>query len=139
MKSIVLTGMMITFVMAGQTAIAQGQPENALHEAFAARMKALESGDAEGWGKYTTDDFIVVQPDGTERTKAQRMSEIKVTPSRSSADTEQKWRTYGPNTAISTALATIEGKPTRVTSVWVKQGGMWKVASVQLTTVTAAK
>jgi hypothetical protein len=32
---------------------------------------------------------------------------------------------------------TVQGKPTRITTVWLKQGGVWKAASVQLTTIAA--
>lgn len=138
MKSILAAGMLMMLITTGQTA-AQGQPEKALQDAADARMKAMRSGDAEGWGKYTTDDFIVIEPDGTQKTKTQRMTEIKGTPSTATQPTDQKWRAYGTDTAVSTATVTIDGKPTRVTSVWVKQGGPWKVASVQLTTVAAAK
>jgi len=140
MKSIlVVAGMVMMLIATGQTAAAQGQPEKALQDAADARLKAMSSADAEGWGKYTTDDFIVIEADGTQKTKTQRMTEIKGTPSAATQPTEQKWRTYGTDTAVSTAMVTIDGKPTRVTSVWVKQGEAWKVASVQLTTVAAAK
>src|SRR6476646_1481836 len=139
MKSMLLTGMVMMLIAAGQPATAQSQPDKALQDAAAARTKALASGDADTWGKYTTDDFIVIGVDGTQQTKAQRMAEIKGAPSAGAGapPTEQKWRTYGPSTAISTALVTIDGKPTRATSVWVKQDSAWKVASVQLTTVAA--
>ena len=139
MTSRLLTGIVIVLMVTAHTAVAQAQPDNALQDAAAARMKAMGSGDPEGWGKYTTDDFIVIQADGSIKTKPERMAEIKATPTQAGSNTEQKWRTYGGNTAVSTALATIDGKPTRVTSIWVKQDGGWKVASVQLTTVTAAK
>jgi ketosteroid isomerase-like protein len=139
MKSMLLTGLTVILIAGGQTA-PQGQADKAVQDAAAARAKAMNAGDAEGWGKYTTDDFIVIQADGTIKTKAQRMAEIKASPiGAPSEPTEQKWRTYGSDTAVSTALATIDGKPTRVTSVWVKQAGAWKVASVQLTTVSQAK
>jgi ketosteroid isomerase-like protein len=145
MKSIFTAGVMVVIVAAatmGQTATPQNQPEKALQDAAAARSKSMSSGDAEGWGKYTTDDFIVIEADGALKTKAQRMTEIKSTPNSpagASTPTDQKWRMYGSSTAVSTLQISIDGKPTRVTSVWVKEQGEWKVASVQLTTIAAGK
>ena len=57
----------------------QGEPEKTLQDASATRLKSMTSGDAEGWGRYTTDDFIVIEADGGVKTKAQRMTEIKGT------------------------------------------------------------
>ncbi len=122
-----------------QPAVGQEAPDKALQDAASARMKSMTSGDAEGWGKYTTDDFVLVEPDGTMKTKSQRMSEIKASPTPASESTDQKWRAYGTSTAVSVAQASVDGKPTRITMVWVKQAGTWKAASVQLTTITAAK
>ncbi len=122
-----------------QAAMEQEAPDKALQDAASVRMKSMRSGDAEGWGKYTTDDFVVVGPDGAMKTKSQRMSEIKASPTAASESTDQKWRAYGTSTAVSVAQASVEGKPTRITSVWVKQDGTWKVASVQLTTIAAGK
>jgi ABC-type transporter MlaC component len=145
MKSIFVAGVMVVIVAAasiGQTATAQSQPEKALQDAAVARIKSMSAGDAEGWGKYTTDDFIVIEADGAVKTKAQRMTEIKSTPNSpagASTPSDQKWRMYGSSTAVSTVQSSIDGKPTRITSVWVKQGGEWKVASVQLTTIAAGK
>lgn len=145
MKSIFAAGVMVVIVAAvsiGQTATPQSQPEKALQDAAGARIKSMGSGDAEGWGKYTTDDFIVIQADGVVKTKAQRMTEIKSTPNSpagASTPTDQKWRMYGSSTAVNTVQSSVDGKPTRITSVWVKQGGEWKVASVQLTTIAAGK
>jgi ABC-type transporter MlaC component len=145
MKSILAAGVVVVIVAAatmGQTAAPQSQPEKALQDAAAARVKSMTSGDAEGWGKYTTDDFIVIEADGTIKTKAQRMTEIKSTPNSpagANPPTDQKWRMYGSSTAVSTMQGSIDGEPTRVTVVWVKQQGEWKVASVQLTTIAAGK
>ncbi len=117
----------------------QGEPEKTLQDASATRLKSMTSGDAEGWGKYTTDDFIVIEADGGVKTKAQRMTEIKGTTTpptgANTALANQKWRMYGPNTAISTQQTPVDGKPTWITTVWVKQQGAWKVATVQMTNI----
>lgn len=140
MRAVLITVLVIAAsAVIPQAAADQGAPDKALQDAASSRTKSMTSGDAEGWGKYTTDDFVVVEPDGTIKTKSQRMSEIKAAPTQGSGSTDQKWRVYGTSTAVSVAQAPVEGKPTRITSVWVKEQGTWKVASVQLTTITAAK
>jgi hypothetical protein len=138
MKSTLLIG---AFVAAAALAAAEVRPQAdmALKEAAAARFKAMTSGDAAGWGKYTTDDFVVIEADGTIKTKQQRLAEIKPTPNTGSEPTEQKVRMYGPAAAVSTAQIISQGKPTRITTVWVQQQGEWKVASVQLTTITSTR
>jgi ketosteroid isomerase-like protein len=137
MKSMLLIG---AFIAASAFAATAGpQADKALQDAADARSKAMTSGDADGWGKYTTDDFIVIEADGTIKTKAQRLAEIKATPNPPSNPTDQKVRMYGPATAVTTAQITYQGKPARVTSVWVQQQGQWKVASVQLTAIAPAK
>jgi hypothetical protein len=139
MKSILVIGAFIVaaVVTAVPAAVLQAQGDKALEETAAARSKAMSSGDAAGWGKYTTEDFIVVGPDGSMRTKAERLAEIKAKPTAASGLTDVKVRKYGPGTAVSIGQGTVDGKPTRITTVWVQQEGVWKAASVQLTTITS--
>ena len=114
--------------------LAQSDP--ALKKAADARQAAQWAGNAEQWGTYTTDDFLVTGADGVVKTKQQRMTEIAGHPitTPAVAPTDDQWRSYG-STAIRTSAVTINGKPTRLTTVWVKQQGGWKVAAVQLTNV----
>lgn len=140
MKSMLVIGMlMVAAAAVAPAAAARPQADKALQDTAAARTKSMGSGDAAGWGKYTTDDFMVIEADGAVKTKAQRIAAIKATPTAASDLTEQKWRMYGPATAVSTARGTINGKPTRITTVWVQQQNEWKVASVQLTNIAADK
>ena len=113
-----------------------GQSDPTLKKAADARQAAQWAGNAEEWGKYTTDDFLVTGADGVVKTKQQRMTEIAGHPitTPAVAPTDDQWRSYG-STAIRTSAVTINGKPTRLTTVWVKQQGGWKVAAVQLTNV----
>src|SRR2546425_4928650 len=53
-----------------------GQSDPALKKAADARQAAQWAGNAEEWGKYTTDDFLVTGADGVVKTKQQRMTEI---------------------------------------------------------------
>jgi Domain of unknown function (DUF4440) len=113
-----------------------GQSDPTLKKAVDARQAAQWAGNAEEWGKYTTDDFLVTGADGVVKTKQQRMTEIAGHPITTPAPspTDDKWRQYG-TTAIRTSSVVINGKPTRLTTVWVKQQGVWKVAAVQLTNI----
>jgi len=113
-----------------------GQSDPALKKAADARQAAQWAGNAEEWGKYTTDDFLVTGADGVVKSKQQRMTEIAGHPITTPAltPTDDKWRVYG-TTAIRTSAVAINGKPTRLTTVWVKEQGGWKVAAVQLTNV----
>jgi hypothetical protein len=113
-----------------------GQSNPTLKKAAAARQAAQQAGNAEEWGEYTTADFLVTGADGVVKTKQQRMTEIGGHPITTPAapPTDDKWRVYG-TTAIRTHAAIINGKATRLTTVWVKQRGAWKVAAVQLTTI----
>ena len=113
-----------------------GQSDPTLKKAVDARQAAQWAGNAEEWGKYTTDDFLVTGADGVVKTKQQRMTDIAGHPitTPAASPTDDKWRHYG-TTAIRTSSVVINGKPTRLTTVWVKQQGAWKVAAVQLTNI----
>lgn len=121
------------FVVAA-VAYAQSPPPD-LQKAIDARAAAQFAGDEQGWARYTTDDFMAVSTDGVVATKADRMAAIKgnkvATPT---PPTEQKFRIYG-DTVIQTFVGGGAAGPTRFTSIWVKQNGTWKVASVHGTTV----
>jgi ketosteroid isomerase-like protein len=124
------------------TAFAQSNPPDPdLKKVVGALAAAQRAGDDQTWGRYTTDDFLVVEPDGVVKTKSERMAEIKGRTQQGAAPaptapapTEDKWRMYG-TTAIRTLRTTIDNRPTRVTMVWVKQSGDWKAASVHLSTI----
>ena len=111
-----------------------GQSNPSLKKAVDARLAAQQAGNAEEWGEYTTNDFLLTGADGVVKTKQQRMTEIAGHPIPAAPPTDDKWRVYG-TTAIRTHAATVNGKASRLTTVWVKQRGAWKVAAVQITTI----
>ena len=51
--------------------------DSALEKAVQARSAARIAGDDQTWGRYTTDDFVVISTNGQIRAKTQRMAEIK--------------------------------------------------------------
>lgn len=111
------------------------QTDRDLQKAVQARQAAQRAGDAEEWGKYTIDDFLLTFTDGSVTTKQQRMAMIAGHPMPAAPRTDEKWRIYGASTAILTAEELVFGKRTRLTAVWVKEQGTWKVAGVQFTVI----
>jgi hypothetical protein len=96
----------------------------------------LNAGDEQGWSRYTTDDWMAVLPTGAVQTKADRMGQIKGNKiANPPSTTERKWRIYG-DAAIETFVLNDGAGPRRLTSIWVKQNGTWKTASVHQTLIT---
>jgi hypothetical protein len=129
-----LAGLALCFVLASPNpAIEPPDPE--LQRAVQARQAALRTGDAEEWGKYTTDDFLLVFINGSVTTKRKRMSMMAGRPAPVAPRSDERWRMYG-TAAILTAEELIGGKPARLTAVWVRQEGVWKAATVVFTAVS---
>ena len=111
-----------------------------LKAASLARNAALRAGNSKVWAKYTTNDFMVTGVNGGLKNKQERMADIEGRPQTSTPvpPTDEKWRSYG-NTVIYTASTTsVDNKPQRITTVWVKQAGTWKVAAVHQSAVAEA-
>jgi hypothetical protein len=112
----------------------------ALKAASVARSAAMRAGNGKVWAKYTTNDFMVTGANGVVRNKQERTAEIEGHPLTGTPvpATDETWRSYG-NTVVYTAnITSADNKPQRITTVWVKQAGTWKVAAVQVTEVAAA-
>ena len=101
-----------------------------------ARDAALIAGNEQEWARYTTDDSLAVDSTGNVLTKADRMAAVKGSKGGTPPPPpmEIKFRVYG-ETVITTSIQN-PASPTRFTTVWVKQNGMWKVASVHQTLIT---
>jgi ketosteroid isomerase-like protein len=131
----VVTAVALVLLVASSTQAQQAPPD--LQKAIDARVAAQRAGDAESWGRYTTDDFIVVDPSGGVGTKTSRMAQIKgnknTNPSPKISD--QRFRAYGDTVIVTQVQEGAQG-PTRFTTVWVKQNNQWRVASVHQTRVT---
>ncbi len=125
------------FAVLATPALAQSNAQ--LKTATQLRSTAMAAGDSKGWAKYTTDDFMLTDVDGVLKTKQDRITEIEghAAAAPRPADTDQKWRSYG-NTMIYTArMVSADNHPERITTVWVKQRGTWKVAAVHVSNVPA--
>ena len=106
--------------------------------------EAALKNDASWIEKNATDDYVTILANGAMASKAdvvqmRKSGDVKY----DSIDvSDRKVRTYG-NTAVMNATATIKGTMKgndisgtyRITQVWVKQGGGWKVANMQSTKV----
>jgi hypothetical protein len=109
----------------------------AVRKAKEARDAARRAGDAQVWGRYTADDFLVTQADGAVNTKAERMAQIKGNKTAAAPPkvSDQQVRVYGNMTVLTWREDAANGA-TRFTEVWVKEGAEWKVTASQLTTVS---
>ncbi|HEY2066318.1 MAG TPA: DUF4440 domain-containing protein [Gemmatimonadaceae bacterium] len=108
-----------------------------MRKASDARTEALRAGNAREWARYTTDDFTVTGTHGTVTTKAQRIAEIDGHPATGTPPTiaDRRWREHGSAVIETFSSTGSAGNATRIMSVWVRDGGLWKVAAVQLTAV----
>ena len=108
-----------------------------LKAASAARNAAMRAGNGKVWAKYTTDDFMVTGVNGVVKNKQERVAEIEGHPLTGTAvpPTDEKWRSFGNTVVYTGTITSADNKPQRITTVWVKQGKMWKVAAVQVTAV----
>ena len=108
------------------------------------RDAAMQTGDDKVYGRYTTENFWVVMPDGSVQTKRDRMkilAAMKKAPPASGAQSQperpkdEKVDAYG-DTIVVSWIAPIEGgKDARFSETWVKQGGTWKCAAAHVSLV----
>ena len=94
MRSLVVAAaLLITF-----TPLRAQTIDPALEKARQARNEATRASDAETWRRYTTDDFLIVGPEGQVATKTQRMAAYKagtVTASPPPKTLKHELRVYG--------------------------------------------
>lgn len=107
--------------------------------------QAIVKNDAEAVGRFLTEDWIIIDPDGGIIDRARFLDVIKsgaLTHEMMQSDDTQV-RIYG-NTAIVTALTSTKGKfsgqvfttQERATDIFVKQNGQWQCALSQVTKFT---
>ena len=119
------------------TSVAAAQAiDPALQHAIDTRGAARAAGNAEEWGRHVTDDYLLVNPDGSVMNKMQSMAGIRAGDRTIShpRPMELNVRTWG-NAAIQTFRDNALGFPARYTSVWVKMDNRWLCAQVTVTPV----
>ena len=111
-----------------------------LQSAIDARLRAVEAGDEQTWGRYTADSFIFIRSDGAVRNKTQRMSEIKGRKiTRPPSVVEQHYSVHG-DTVLDVRLYRYDtGRVTRTLEVWIKSREQWQVVSVQQTLASSTR
>jgi hypothetical protein len=127
-----LIGLMV--LIASTSIAAQSPPPASFAKDREARRQAQTSGNAQGWARYTTDDFLYIDPTGATTTKAEFIADFAshVRPTQDRA--EERFQVYA-DTIIITSLLPTAGVMTRGVEVWVHQGGVWRVAVVSRTRV----
>ena len=133
-KLIVLAGMCVGIVVSTSTSAQMVDPE--LRKAVDARDQARNTRNIEVWSRLTTDQYVVTTETGELRSKADQLARFKAIPPDGAVDRrhDENFRTYG-NTVVLTLTADGAAGPRRETHIWVKEGGQWKVAAVQITMV----
>jgi hypothetical protein len=102
-----------------------------------ARVQALDKGDQAALERYTADEFIVTGPTGIVENKAQRVGRANKPQPQTAAFEDEKITPYGDDTVILTWRQSQGQGGARFLEVWVKEGGAWKVAAVQITPIQA--
>jgi len=109
-----------------------------------ARDIAMQTGDDKVYGRYTTDNFWVVMPDGSVQTKQDRIKSLiamkKAAPASQSQSQPkpprgEKVNAYGDTIVVSWIDAIEGGKDARFSETWVKQDGTWKWAAAHVSLV----
>ena len=97
--------------------------------------------------KLWADDFTFVNPRGQVLTKAQRLDNVRTgaTNFKSLTCNEVKTHSYGPDWAVTTCRAILEGQYSgqegtgdyRCTFFWTKPRGTWQLVGLQMTPIEA--
>ena len=101
--------------------------------AMSARDSSIYTQDTATFARYTADEFTVVSADGSVKTKAIRLQEMRsAKPAPFEAFVDQQVRVYG-NVAVRRVLAN-KGS-LRFMDIWVKNATGWQVVAVQITAI----
>jgi hypothetical protein len=113
------------------TARAADQIPADLQDAIRARGEAVARKNVAVWDRLTTADFTTVLEDGHLQTKAERIAQLKGENPESlpPAPLAERFAVHGQ-----TVLQRTQGQDQSwILTVWVKDGGVWRVAAVQIT------
>jgi ketosteroid isomerase-like protein len=146
MKAIFSIGfLLLTCVAFAEDTNQQADARAQLNNAWAAYREAIIDADVGALAKIWTDDYTFTNGSGMFLSKEDRLHNIETdaTDLESVEETDREVRIYG-NTAISTSRITLKAKYSgqaasgvyRHLSIWVKQGGTWRMAGNQITPIT---
>jgi Domain of unknown function (DUF4440) len=133
----------LLFPISASVALAQSVPP-AFQKAREARDKAIQTANVAVYDKYSTANFIVVDPTGIPRTLADQNARFKAQAQRGGAQApaqmpkrmDERIDMYNNDTIVlNWAQENPQGGTARITEVWVKEKGTWKCACARASLV----
>jgi hypothetical protein len=107
-----------------------------LEAAIETRQKAILSRNTTDWLKHTAEDFVLVNQRGEIESRDVRLKMLTSSTGTGVVAVTESLRTYGPDTAVMIQRSgPASQNPTLTTTVWIRQAGVWKVASTQFTSI----
>ena len=106
--------------------------DSALQAAIEARQKAVNSRNVAEWSKYTTDDFDFVSAEGVLSSRQERLKGLSAAQGQPQSVGVESIRMLGSDTAI--VVQRVGNN--RMSLVWLRQSGTWKVAAGHSTPIT---
>ena len=103
----------------------------ALQAAIEARQKAVDSRNEAEWSKYTMDDFDFVSAEGVLSGRQERMKALSAAQGQPQSVVVESIRMLGPD--IARMVQRVGNN--RMSLVWLRQAGTWKVAAGQSTPI----
>src|SRR5262245_62095767 len=101
-----------------------------LLKAMHARDEAIAKADTFAWSRHTTADFTDVRADGILMTRSERLALLRTQNPTAPVPREQVQIRHYRDVFVRRSRTT----DAWVLDIWVKEGGVWRVVAVQLTT-----
>lgn len=103
-----------------------------LRKAMDQRIAAITQADVATWDRLTADNFVQIQPDGTTRTKAERLVQLRAAqPGPAAVVTNEHVLMLG-----NTAVQRYQTPGTWVLTIWTMIRGTWRVTLAQVSPVS---
>jgi len=129
MKTLILPGLGL-LVAAPLTAQTRVPPD--LRKAMDQRIAAVAQADVATWDRLTADNFVLMLPDGTTRTKAERLVALRAAqPGPAAIVTNERVQMLG-----NTAVQRYQLPTTWVLAIWTMNRGTWRVTLAQASPVS---
>jgi len=103
-----------------------------LRRAMDQRIAAVSQADVPTWDRLTAENFVLIQPDGTTRTKAERLAALRAAqPGPAAVVTNEHVLMLG-----NTAVQRYQTPGTWVLTIWTMNRGTWRVTLAQVSPVS---
>jgi uncharacterized protein (TIGR02246 family) len=130
MKTLILAalGALVAAPLSAQTRV---PPD--LRRAMDQRLAAVAQADVATWDRLTADNFVLILPDGTTWTKAERLVALRASqPGPAAIVTNERVQMLG-----NTAVQRYQLPTTWVLAIWTMNRGTWRVTLAQASPVSA--